>query len=646
MTRPSGLAAALIGGLFVLTTPVIVPAQSAGDFAGQPVARVASAAPGSLFGRVQDEKGSPVAGVVVSALGTTTTFAVSDHDGRFEFGTLAPGPYMLRAHLSGYVAPRAQMVQVRASARTTSSISLRRAGSTPVLAAGIGALVDGGDRSEETPPPARDGVEGTAGSADSNDNHSETAWRLRHARRGILKDASVPFDLFADNNDHPGGVTPVDLLSRAVGSPARMATSFFSDTPFSGQLNLLTTGTFNVPQQLFSADNAPRNVAYVRVGAPVGDRGDWTVRGALTQTDMSSWIVAGSYATRAPARHRYDVGMSYSTQRYDDGSPVSRNGFADLARSAGTVFGFDSFSLSPAVTLTYGTSYSRYDYLDDRDLLSPRVELTLSTAANFRISAEASRRALAPGAEEFLPPAETGIWMPAQRTFSSLGPVDRFEAERTTHMGLGIERDFGVSTVSFRAFSQQTDGQLMTLFDAQLPDEPAAAAGHYFVGNVGDARATGCTAEFRTLIAGRIHGSVSYSFADAELMPAGDVRYLVLLAPSTLRPAHEAIQDLSTRLETNVPETSTRVLILYRVSNGFARAASDVDLASRPGLDGRFDVQVRQSLPFMNFSSARFEMLLAVRNFFRETSPDQSIFDELLVVRPPKRLVGGVTLHF
>jgi hypothetical protein len=644
MTRASALAAsALSGGLLVLATPAIAPAQSAGDFAGQPVARVASAAPGSLFGRVQDEKGSPVAGVIVSALGTTTTFAVSDRDGRFEFGTLAPGPYVLRAHLSGYAAPRAQMVQVRASARTNSSISLRRSGSTPVLAAGLGGTADPGESSEEPALPAPDRADSTTPPADS---HSETAWRLRHARRGILKDATttVPVDVVADS-DHSGGVTPVDLLSRAVGSPARIATSFFSETPFSGQLNLLTTGSFNVPQQLFS-DNGARNVAYVRVGAPVGERGDWTVRGALTQTDMSSWILAGSYATRAPARHRYDVGMSYSTQRYDDGSPLSRSDFPDGTRSAGTMFAFDSFSLSPAVTLTYGTSYSRYDYLDERNLLSPRMELTVSGVENFRIVADVSRRALAPGAEEFLPPAETGIWMPAQRTFSSLRGADRFEAERTTHLALGVERDFGLSTVSVRAFSQQTVDQLVALFGARMPDEPGAPAGHYFVGNVGDAQATGCTAEFRTLIGARVHGSVAYSFADAELMPASELRYLVLLAPSAGRPTREAIHDVSTRIETNVPETSTRLLVLYRVSNGFARPAGDVESGSRTGIDSRFDVQLRQSLPFMNFSSARWEMLLAVRNFFRETSSDQSIFDELLVVRPPKRLIGGVTLHF
>ena len=48
----------------------------------------------------------------------------------------------------------------------------------------------------------------------------------------------------------------------------------------------------------------------------------------------------------------------------------------------------------------------------------------------------------------------------------------------------------------------------------------------------------------------------------------------------------------------------------------------------------------------MNFSNARWEMLIAVRNFFREAGTEQSVYDELLVVRPPKRVVGGVTLRF
>jgi hypothetical protein len=49
----------------------------------------------------------------------------------------------------------------------------------------------------------------------------------------------------------------------------------------------------------------------------------------------------------------------------------------------------------------------------------------------------------------------------------------------------------------------------------------------------------------------------------------------------------------------------------------------------------------------MNFTSAKWEMLVGVRNFFHEPGADaQSAYDELLVVRPPKRIVGGLTMQF
>jgi hypothetical protein len=179
-----------------------------------------------------------------------------------------------------------------------------------------------------------------------------------------------------------------------------------------------------------------------------------------------------------------------------------------------------------------------------------------------------------------------------------------------------------------------------------MPPQPSAKVGHYLVGSAGDAVAEGCRAEFRTVLAGRVHGSVAYTVSNAQLKPNDGLGYVVLLAPSAIRPVTERIHDLSTTIETTIPETATRILVLYRISNGFAHGLASGDGSSAPAVDGRFDVQVRQSLPFMNFSNARWEMLLAVRNFFRESGTDQSVYDELLVVRPPKRLVGGVTLHF
>jgi hypothetical protein len=116
----------------------------------------------------------------------------------------------------------------------------------------------------------------------------------------------------------------------------------------------------------------------------------------------------------------------------------------------------------------------------------------------------------------------------------------------------------------------------------------------------------------------------------------------MVVSPSSVRTGAERIHDVSTSFEADVPETSTRVMVLYRVSNGFARR----DSLSSPAVDSRFDLQVRQALPFMDFSSAKWEMLVSVRNFFRDSAGEPSIYDELLVVRPPKRVVGGLTLRF
>src|SRR6185295_17556373 len=179
-----------------------------------------------------------------------------------------------------------------------------------------------------------------------------------------------------------------------------------------------------------------------------------------------------------------------------------------------------------------------------------------------------------------------------------------------------------------------------TLFGVSTPDAPSTV-GNYLLGNIGDVDASGVSAGIRAAIGSRVHGGIEYSMTRARVA-SPDLGYMVMLEPLALGLDRQQIHDVATTIETEVPETATRVIVLYRVSNAFAHAS----LASAPALDARFDVQVRQSLPFMDFSSAKWEMLVAVRNFFRETASDQSIYDELLVVHPPKRIVGGLTLKF
>jgi hypothetical protein len=628
-------ASALVGLVLLSVSPVVL---AQGVPQPQPVLHVASLAPGSILGIVQDERGLPVPGATVSALGTTTAIAVSDRTGRFELRTLTPGPYLLRAHLSGYVAPRGQVIEVRSSMRSTSSIALRRTASAsttttpPILAAGLGPTT-----SDPIVPQPGDSAGTGATETNGTDSHGEIAWRLRHARRGILRDAEIPDEIVVSDTPPEANI----FGGTVFGSSARLATNLFSNTPFFGQVNLLTTGSFETPQQLFTGDNFSRGIAYLALGAPVGDHADWTVRAALTQGDIQSWIVAGEYTTRAPARHRYDLGWAYSTQRYDGGNVAALSEVTDGSRNAGQVFGYDTFSVTPSLTLMYGGRYARYDYLDDRSLVSPRVSVTIEPFNHFRVSGLVSHRAVAPGAEEFMPRMESGVWLPPQRTFASLDGRT-MQAERTDHLEVEVERDIASATVSVRAFRQHTADQLVTVFGIDMPGM-ASQLGHYFIGNAGDIDTTGLSAGVRASIAGRVHGSVEYSTARGRMVD--DPSYLWILSPSSARADLERIHDVATSVETELPETATRVLVLYRVSNAFAHPPSAA-LADRQGFDARFDVQVRQSLPFMDFSTAKWEMLVGVRNFFRETAPDQSVYDELLVVRPPKRVIGGLTLKF
>jgi len=636
-------ASALIGVLMMLGGSAVARAQSL-----DPAAPVR---PGGLTGRVagevRDDRGEALRGVVVTLVGATVTFAITDEQGRYETASLPVGTYQVRARAAGYAAPALRTLQVRPGARTPSSFKLQRQTTSgdaspavpepaeTILAAGIGV---GSTSQEPAPATAEASDEATGGPP-----QTEVGWRLRHLRRGVLRETSLPGALLVeDAPDGDGGFS--EFAGRAMSSSARLATSLLADVPLSGQFQLLTTNSFDAPQRGTSGLAVARGIAYVSVGAPVGERADWSVRGAVTEADIASWFVSGAYKARPSDRRAYDLGLSYSTQQYVGGNLLALRDVSDGTRNVTNVYGFETFAVAPAVTLAYGAEYARYDYLDQRDLVSPRASVAIGSAEGTRVSLAVSSRADAPGAGEFLPPGENGLWLPPQRTFSSVTPGAPLRSERTTQVDAEISRAFKGTTVAIRGFRQQVAGQLVTVFGAQSPEFPDSRLGHYLVGTAGDAQAVGGSLTVRSAIGTRVRGSVAYSTAVARLLPGDDVDFIVWrTAGGTARTA-ERLHDVSTSIEADVPETATRVLVFYRLGNGYGVARDDAGAPS--GIDARFDIQVRQSLPFLNFNGARWEMLIAVRNFFRDPEADQSIYDELLTVRAPQRLVGGVSLHF
>ena len=635
------LSVAMITSAGAVLLPISANAQSTGRSATQSgnaaVTQVARLSSGTLTGTVSDERGRPVSGAKVTAIGVTMALAETDAAGRFVTELLPAGEYVVKAHLAGFTASRREVVRVVSAATAVPQLQVTRLSavaatgtseasvpSRPIVAAGFGL------------PPAEAPAETAKDGAKDAHPHTETAWRLRHIKRSILKDRSNAI-IVADNDE---SLSEGSVLGRSVAGAANFAahaTSLFTDLPLTGEVNLLTTSAFG-PGHMFGQDGLPRGVAYFSIGSPT-PAGEWQVRAAMSEGDLASWIAAGSFTSKAGPAHAYHLGFSYSAQDYQGGNPVALAAMRDGSRNAAEVFAFDRWKVTPWLELDYGARYARYGYIEsDRELVSPRLGLTVSPRKGTRVSALLRQRMVVPGAEEFLPRAITGPALPPERTFAPLDGND-MRVERARGLDLLIEQQFSDAyVIGVRRFYQNVDDQLMTIFQVSPAGSPESV-GHYYVGNAGSFDASGWAISMSTPPGPRVRGSIDYSVTRADWTTRN--ARLGLLAPVAMRPEREDIHDITTSLHTDIPETATRFFVLYRVNSAFSRAGAP----DRPGIDARFDVQVNQALPF-GVAGTKWEVLVGLRNMFRDANDPASIYDELLVVRPPKRVIGGFLVRF
>jgi Carboxypeptidase regulatory-like domain/TonB dependent receptor-like, beta-barrel len=630
---------ALLVGTLIGIAPVARAQAPAFNAASTPDTELARAGGAGIRGIVLDDSGQPLSGAMVSALGVTSAFAVTDTAGAFRMRALPPGAYLVRAHLGGYAPSRGHIVQVTSTSPAVANLALHRTGVRAVGTSG------------QTPPDiVAAGLDGRA-AGERVDDHSETAWRLRHVNRSVLKEATEHVTRIAsDEPPSEGDFLPaVALLGRALESSAHLATSLFGSfesVPFKGQVNLLTTTVFDRPEDLLGTDALLRNnVAYVSLGASAGAHGDWAVRSALTPGDLSSWIIAGTYRKRHPARHAYELGMTYAVQRFLGGNPAAPASLRDGSRTAGSVYGSDLWTVNRYLAVSFGARYARYGYLTGAPLFSPRAQITVTPMRRVRVSTIVSREMVAPGAEEFDPPLVSDMWLPPERTFATVTASSPFRPQRTRHFEVQGEHDLGngSAVIGVRAFRQRVDDQIVTLFGVHMIDKPRGDLGHYYVGNAGGFEAAGWGVTLSHAPSAHVRGSMAYTNAVATWYPSSQSISVVRIAPSAGRRDVERVHDLLASVETAIPATATRLAAFCRLNNAFARSDS-VD--GDPGSAVRFDLQVNQSLPFLNFSNAQWEMLVAVRSLFHDSALDASLYDELLVVRPPKRIVGGLLVRF
>ncbi len=226
----------------------------------------------------------------------------------------------------------------------------------------------------------------------------------------------------------------------------------------------------------------------------------------------------------------------------------------ESARNVGSVYGYDEWTLSPRLVLGYGTGFARYDYLGGPGVWSPRFSVTVPLDG-FRVKALASRKVLVPGAEEFAP-SVTGVWLPPERTFSSLAYDGRFTARTDpSHAGRHRARSRGrrqrVAARVRPACRQSADRDIRQPFRGATKRHSATitwqrrgdidARGWGAGDDARSARAT-CAARSNT------RSTTAYWDPASDMTMARAVRSMPLTSS-------EKIHDLQTAIEATIPQT-------------------------------------------------------------------------------------------
>ena len=602
--------------LFVLGFAPSAQAQSARTFGL--ASRSESSAGGRLSGIVSSDDGEAVGGVSVLAMGAILAVATSDAAGKFTL-LLPAGEYILRAAREGYVSTYREPIRVLGNAQLERHITLVRTESYAAAQTGAGFAAE---------PEAE--AEGSA------HGHGEVAWRLRHLPRTVLRDVAV-IDVPAGRGASLGSTSMAD---GPVDEPARVVTSFFAETNFSGQVNFLTTGSLGAFSSNVWSDDWTRGLADVAVGAPVGTLGDWKVRAAMTGGEVSSWAIAGDYRAHADQPHALELGVSYGSQTFP--AAQSALGVVPEARAVGSLSAFDMWRVGPLLVLDSGVRVEHYDYLTEPLLASPGGGASVRLFNRTRLRISGGERKVAPGAEQFLPPATSGPWLPPERTFSPLRSGGRLRAESVRQFSVGGEWDLdadGHRTITLDRFVQSVGRQFATLFGI----DEASAVGHYYVSSVGNVFVDGWRAGVSGELLAHVRGAVRYTAVRADWTRRASPGAVWQTAPSVVRSRRETVQDLATSVELAVPDTSTHVSLEYRLSSAFA-AQRVHDM--RPRGSGRFNVELRQALPFQPLRTGELNVLVSLRTLLRDFDEAASFYDELLTVQPPLRVTGGLQVSF
>lgn len=558
--------------------------------------------PAGVQGLVEDARGVPVPGALISVFGKGLSggglIAFSDDEGRFLLSGVPAGSYTLRAVGRGHRPAMARQITVLPDKRAYFAVSL----TSPAL--GANTLGEGAEVAAEGRRAA--GAEPLSTAATHANAEREMRWTVRHRRRSVLE-ALQP-------------AAESDTQRASLSSPAGAHT-----TDLAGRLEVLANTTATGEDAATSVFERPTGLGLLRLDGRLADNVTWSLAGLVAETENTSWRMAAEFVVEPDGRHRIEAGTGYGSGLL---RPATGNREADSSDGgAGVLFARDTLTLSRDLSATVGARWSYLGFLRASNYLDPAGTLTWKRGRH-ALQASATIHTLAPGGDLL--------------TLSSLAtaPAISFavmdaglRAERITRYEIELTRTEGALTLGARAFREGTRDQLVNLFDDDTP-------GGLRIVNARGLVSTGLGLSVGRRLGRALSGSVDYAVGMASrgaTTEAGDALHPV---SASLFSGDARFQDVVARLETLLDRSGTRVVAYYRINLVTPEDGSASHKSTR------FDLQLNQGLPFMTaLTRADWELLLAFRNLFYEDS-EGGLLDEVAVHNPPKRIVGGVSVRF
>ena len=544
------------------------------------------------MGWVENTHGTPVAGALISVfgkgVGNTGLVTLTDSAGQFVLPHLPAGSYTLRALGSGHVASPAQKFTVLPNRDATFTLSL-----TPVA------------ESATAEKPA------TADSAESEPLR-EWRWLLRHKRRSALEDREDEMPI------PPGALQVADAPS------LRQPVLRLADMGGSVEFVTMPLGALSAADVNLAGQGA------LRLRGRLADGVQWNLGGLVTESQGTSWRMAAEFVLEPGGGSTIETGAGYGM------GLARRFGSVDepLAdpRGVGAMFVRSRINVSSNVTASVGGRYSYFGFLSDPNHLDTMVALEFKGAPGTVIRASAASRTLAPGGDLL-----TLSTRDSSPLISYAALTDTLRASKTTSYELAVDRTVGPTNVGARAFYEDTADQLVNVLEGY----PATRSLHMF--NVGPLAVHGVAFTVGHHFGDAVNGSVTYTYGQARrggLVGAG----MVGMEPASASFRKAQFHDLEARLETFIDLTDTRLQAFWRINS--MNPESEGSAGSGSFANTRFDIQLTQGLPFLQpLTRADWEVLVGVRNLFYERG-EGGVIDELVVLHAPKRVVGGIAVHF